>query len=147
MGGGRPATRAWVQVDIVIVSCSCFAPTPSLAAMLVNRFKFRHDVLTYNLSGMGCSTSVVAVDLAKHLLSVSPESGGSSCLGTLRFPARSNSAAVAAGDADVFAAHPRADTTYTVLRPPRVRSRSCRARACCDLLAGVRRSCRAGGCS
>ena len=59
------------------MSCSCFAPTPSLAAMLVNRFKFRHDVLTYNLSGMGCSTSVVAVDLAKHLLSVSPLCEGS----------------------------------------------------------------------
>ena len=53
------------------MACSCFAPTPSLAAMLVNRFKFREDVLTYNLAGMGCSTSVVAVDMAKHLLSVS----------------------------------------------------------------------------
>ena len=60
-----------MQVDIVIVACSCFAPTPSLAAMLVNRFKFREDVLTYNLAGMGCSASVVAVDMAKHLLSVS----------------------------------------------------------------------------
>ena len=55
---------------MVIVSCSCFAPTPSMAAMLVNRFKLREDVLTYNMSGMGCSTSVVAVDLAKHLLTV-----------------------------------------------------------------------------
>ena len=64
----RPAT----QVDIVIVSCSCFAPTPSMAAMLVNRFKMRRDVLTYNLSGMGCSSSLICVDMAKHLLKVRP---------------------------------------------------------------------------
>ena len=53
-----------------MVSCSCFAPTPSMAAMLVNRFRFKEDVLTYNLSGMGCSSSLVCVDLAKHLLKV-----------------------------------------------------------------------------
>lgn len=57
-----------LQIDAVIVSCSCFAPTPSMAAMLVNHFKFRRDVLTYNMSGMGCSSSLVCVDLAKHLL-------------------------------------------------------------------------------
>lgn len=61
------------QVDVVIVSCSCFAPTPSMAAMLVNHFKMRQDVLTYNLSGMGCSSSLICVDMAKHLLKVLPE--------------------------------------------------------------------------
>ena len=61
-----------MQVDIVIVSCSCFAPTPSMAAMLVNHFKMRRDVLTYNLSGMGCSSSLICVDMAKHLLKVQP---------------------------------------------------------------------------
>ena len=55
----------------MIVSCSCFGPTPSLAAMVVNRFEMREATLTYNLGGMGCSSSVIAVDLAKHLLMVS----------------------------------------------------------------------------
>ena len=55
----------------MVVSCSCFAPTPSMAAMLVNHFKLRRDVLTYNLSGMGCSSSLISVDLVKHLLKVS----------------------------------------------------------------------------
>ena len=36
--------------------------------MLVNRFKMRADVVSYNLGGMGCSASVIAVDLAKRLL-------------------------------------------------------------------------------
>ena len=54
----------------MVVSCSCFAPTPSMAAMLVNHFKLRRDVLTYNLSGMGCSSSLICIDMVKHLLKV-----------------------------------------------------------------------------
>ena len=61
-----------LQIGIVMVSCSCFAPTPSMAAMLVNRFKLRSDVLTYNFSGMGCSSSLICVDLAKHMLRALP---------------------------------------------------------------------------
>ncbi len=61
---------ALAQIDAVIVSCSCYAPNPSMAAMLVNKFGFRKDVLTFNLSGMGCSTSVVCVDMAKRLFKV-----------------------------------------------------------------------------
>lgn len=64
--------RLALQIGIVMVSCSCFAPTPSMAAMIVNRFKMRPDVLTYNLSGMGCSSSLVCVDMAKHLLKALP---------------------------------------------------------------------------
>jgi 3-ketoacyl-CoA synthase len=60
------------DIDIVITSCSCFAPTPSMAAMLVNRFKMRRDVLTYSMAGMGCSSSLVCIDLAKHLLQALP---------------------------------------------------------------------------
>ncbi|BDA49612.1 3-ketoacyl-CoA synthase 11 [Coccomyxa sp. Obi] len=60
------------EIDIVIVSCSCFAPTPSMAAMITNHFKLRRDVLTYNLSGMGCSSSLICIDLVKHLLKAMP---------------------------------------------------------------------------
>merc|ERR1719453_1180885 len=56
------------DVDIPIVNCSLFCPTPSLSAMIVNRFGMRSDVLSYNLGGMGCSASVIAVDLASRLL-------------------------------------------------------------------------------
>ena len=59
-----------MQVDIVVVSCSCFAPTPSMAAMIVNHFRMREDVLTYSLAGMGCSSSLICVDMVKHLLRV-----------------------------------------------------------------------------
>jgi len=60
------------EIDAVITSCSCFAPTPSMAAMLVNKFRMRRDVLTYSMAGMGCSSSLVCIDLAKHLLQALP---------------------------------------------------------------------------
>ena len=58
------------QVDAVIVCCSMVAPTPSLAAALVHRFGMRPDVITYNLAGMGCAASTVAVGLARELMQV-----------------------------------------------------------------------------
>lgn len=61
-----------VQIDICIVTCSCFAPTPSLAAMLVHKFRMKDSVLTYNLSGQGCASSLVSVDMAGHLLKALP---------------------------------------------------------------------------
>lgn len=62
------------QVDILIVNCSLFNPTPSLSAMIVNHFKMRSNIISYNLGGMGCSAGVVAVGLAQQLLQVYPRS-------------------------------------------------------------------------
>jgi hypothetical protein len=59
------------QVDILITNCSIFCPTPSLASMLINKFKFRRDVQSYNLGGMGCSIGVVAIGLVRDMLQVS----------------------------------------------------------------------------
>ncbi len=63
------------QVDILIVNCSLFNPTPSLSAMIVNHFKMKSNVVSYNLSGMGCSAGVIAISLAKELLQVRPDLG------------------------------------------------------------------------
>jgi 3-ketoacyl-CoA synthase len=43
---------------------------PPLAAMIVNHFKMRTNVMTYNLAGMGCSAGVIAIGLAQQLLQV-----------------------------------------------------------------------------
>ncbi|KAK4534996.1 hypothetical protein CDCA_CDCA03G1021 [Cyanidium caldarium] len=48
------------DIDILIVNCSLFNPTPSLSAMLVNRFQMKSSVRTYNLAGMGCSAGLIA---------------------------------------------------------------------------------------
>ena len=60
------------QVDILIVNCSLFNPTPSLSAMIVNHFKMASNVVTYNLNGMGCSAGVISISLARELLQVRP---------------------------------------------------------------------------
>ncbi|KAI3733969.1 hypothetical protein L6452_13428 [Arctium lappa] len=62
------------DIDIIIVNCSLFLPTPSLSAMVINKYNMRSNVKSYNLSGMGCSAGLIAIDLAKHLLKVHPES-------------------------------------------------------------------------
>eukprot|EP01018_Ginkgo_biloba_P038614 Gb_08308 [translate_table: standard] len=58
------------DIDILIVNVCCFAPLPSLSAWIVNHYKMREDIKSYNLSGMGCSAGIIAVDTAKHLLKV-----------------------------------------------------------------------------
>lgn len=58
------------DVGILVVNCSVFCPTPSLCTMIINRYKMRDNILSYNLGGMGCSAGVIAVALAKDLLQV-----------------------------------------------------------------------------
>lgn len=62
------------DIDILIVNCSLFSPTPSLSAMVVNKYKLRSNIKSFNLSGMGCSCSPISVDLARDLLQVHPNS-------------------------------------------------------------------------
>ncbi|CAL9173335.1 unnamed protein product [Musa hybrid cultivar] len=58
------------DIDILIVNCSLFNPTPSLSAMVVNHYKLRGNIQSYNLGGMGCSAGLISIDLAKQLLQV-----------------------------------------------------------------------------
>ncbi|CAO2190544.1 unnamed protein product [Urochloa humidicola] len=60
------------DIDVLIVNCSIFTPTPVFADMVVNRYKLRADVQNVNLSGMGCSAGLVSVGLARNLLQVAP---------------------------------------------------------------------------
>eukprot|EP00803_Ostreobium_quekettii_P009088 evm.model.scf_515.6 EVM.evm.TU.scf_515.6 scf_515:48412-53536(+) len=62
------------DIDVLVVNCSLFNPTPSLSAMIVNHFKMRSNIISYNLAGMGCSAGLIAVDLARQVLQVMPSS-------------------------------------------------------------------------
>ncbi|KAG2449792.1 hypothetical protein HYH02_005315 [Chlamydomonas schloesseri] len=62
------------QIGILVLNCSLFNPTPSLTAMIINKFKMRSSILSYNLAGMGCSASPISIDLAKQLLQLHPSS-------------------------------------------------------------------------
>lgn len=56
------------DIDVLVINCSLFSPTPSLCATVMTHFGMRGDILSYNLSGMGCGASLLAVDLAKNML-------------------------------------------------------------------------------
>jgi 3-ketoacyl-CoA synthase len=60
------------DVGILVVNCSIFNPTPSLSAMIINHYKMRGNILSYNLGGMGCSAGIIAVDLARDILQSNP---------------------------------------------------------------------------
>ncbi|XP_016461969.2 3-ketoacyl-CoA synthase 11 [Nicotiana tabacum] len=60
------------DIGILVVNCSLFNPTPSLSAMIVNHYKLRGNIISYNLGGMGCSAGLISIDLAKDLLQVQP---------------------------------------------------------------------------
>ncbi|KAK2990127.1 hypothetical protein RJ640_014796 [Escallonia rubra] len=61
-------------IDVLITNCNIYCPTPSLSAMVINKFKMRSDIMGYNLSRMGCSAGIIAVGLAKDLLRAHPNS-------------------------------------------------------------------------
>ncbi|KDP46259.1 hypothetical protein JCGZ_10099 [Jatropha curcas] len=58
------------DIGILVVNCSLFNPTPSLSAMIINKYKLRGNILSFNLGGMGCSAGVIAIDLTKDLLQI-----------------------------------------------------------------------------
>ena len=58
------------DISVLVVNCSLFCPTPSLSAMIVNKYKMRPDVQSYSLGGMGCSAGLISIKLARDLLQV-----------------------------------------------------------------------------
>ncbi|MFS7930698.1 putative FAE1/Type III polyketide synthase-like protein [Helianthus anomalus] len=66
---GKTGVRA-DNIGILIVNCCIYNTEPSLSSMIVNRYKFRENIITYNIVGMGCSAGLLATGLAKRLLQV-----------------------------------------------------------------------------
>lgn len=58
------------DVGIVVVNCCISCVAPCLSSMIVNRYKMKESVVSYNLSGMGCTAGLTAINLAQQLLQV-----------------------------------------------------------------------------
>ncbi|KAF3621327.1 putative alpha-L-fucosidase 1-like [Capsicum annuum] len=56
------------DIDVLIVNCSRFCPVPSLSSIFVNKYGMRQGIKNYTISGMGCSASALAIDMAKNIL-------------------------------------------------------------------------------
>uniref|UniRef100_A0A0E0EXW3 3-ketoacyl-CoA synthase n=1 Tax=Oryza meridionalis TaxID=40149 RepID=A0A0E0EXW3_9ORYZ len=66
----RKSGVAAADVGVLIFNSSLLSPTPSFTSLIVNRYGMRPGVVSHNLSGMGCSAGIIAIDLAKRLLQV-----------------------------------------------------------------------------
>ncbi|KAL9998355.1 putative very-long-chain 3-oxoacyl-CoA synthase [Helianthus debilis subsp. tardiflorus] len=67
---GRLLKRTGVSptdIDVLVVNISMLACIPSLSSRIVNRYKMREDVKTYNLCGMGCSASLVSLNIVESV--------------------------------------------------------------------------------
>ncbi|CAI9288516.1 unnamed protein product [Lactuca saligna] len=62
------------DIGILVVNCSIYNTMPSLSSMIVNRYKLKENIISYNLVGMGCSAGLMAIGLAQNLLQVHQDS-------------------------------------------------------------------------
>ncbi|KAI3973852.1 hypothetical protein MKX01_030428 [Papaver californicum] len=58
------------DIDILVVNISIFVTSPSLTARIINHYQMREDIQVFNLSGMGCSASLISIDLVRNIFKV-----------------------------------------------------------------------------
>jgi 3-ketoacyl-CoA synthase len=52
----------------LVTNSSLLNPTPSLSALIVNKFKMRSDIHSFSLGGMGCSAGLIGADMVGSFL-------------------------------------------------------------------------------
>lgn len=55
------------EIDILVVNVSLFSSVPSLTSRIINHYKMKEDIKAYNLSGMGCSASLISLDVIQNI--------------------------------------------------------------------------------
>ncbi|CAH8382585.1 unnamed protein product [Eruca vesicaria subsp. sativa] len=60
------------EVDILVVNVSMLTSVPSLPSRIINHYKMREDIKVFNVTGMGCSASLISVDIVKNIFKSYP---------------------------------------------------------------------------
>ncbi|KAA8543927.1 hypothetical protein F0562_021896 [Nyssa sinensis] len=55
------------EIDVLVVNISMLAAVPSFASRIINRYKMRDNIKSYNLTAMGCSASPISVNLVQNI--------------------------------------------------------------------------------
>ncbi|KAM3398548.1 3-ketoacyl-CoA synthase 3 [Capsicum galapagoense] len=55
------------EIDVLVVNISMLACVPSLSSRLINYYKMREDIKVYNITGMGCSASVISINILQNI--------------------------------------------------------------------------------
>ncbi|KAI5667036.1 hypothetical protein M9H77_16889 [Catharanthus roseus] len=55
------------EIDIIVVNVSLLSTIPSLTARVIKHYKMKPNIKAFNLTGMGCSASLIAIDLVQQL--------------------------------------------------------------------------------
>ncbi|KAE8656856.1 3-ketoacyl-CoA synthase 3 [Hibiscus syriacus] len=67
---GKLLSRAGIspqEIDLLVVNISMFAAVPSLSSRIINHYKMRSDIKSFNLTAMGCSASVISLDIIRNV--------------------------------------------------------------------------------
>ncbi|PHT34446.1 3-ketoacyl-CoA synthase 3 [Capsicum baccatum] len=55
------------EIDVLVVNISMLACMPSMAARIINYYKLREDIKVYNITGMGCSASLISINIVESI--------------------------------------------------------------------------------
>ncbi|MBA0704024.1 hypothetical protein Golax_016313 [Gossypium laxum] len=67
---GKLLSRAGVsphEIDLLVVNVSMITAPPCLSSRIINHYKMRQDIKCFNLTGMGCSASLISLDIVRNV--------------------------------------------------------------------------------
>ncbi|XP_059669671.1 3-ketoacyl-CoA synthase 12-like [Cornus florida] len=56
-----------LDIDVLVVNVSMLASVPSLTCRIINHYKMKEDIMSFNLSGMGCSASLISTNVVQSI--------------------------------------------------------------------------------